>query len=172
MVDLVRGNLRHLAGQSPAGSTAWPMNGVLQGGATDLDDSDAVIWRAGLRQVRAALGAINRSFEFRIGAYMTAGTGTLRAEVSTTWARGIGRTATASTAANAIVSVTSTAPTEVTLTVDATDVYRMCQFGSSPDDGRAACRYFAVYLRLLGIVNAGGNFIRLKSIDPYEVEPS
>jgi len=94
MVDLVRGNLRHLAGQPPAGSTAWPMNGVLQGGATDLDDSDAVIWRGGLRQVRAALGAINRSFEFRIGAYMTAGTGTLRAEVSTTWARGIGLTAT------------------------------------------------------------------------------
>lgn len=173
MTDNVRGNLRHLGQQPPCGSTAWIVNGRPTTGATDFDDPLSYLWRGGSRQIRAGLGAQARDIGVRVNAYMSAGTGTLRFRALRSFRTGGGGSIFADSAAGAVVSVTATAPTEVTLLLSLTGLEQTSQtaFGSGGANRREVL-YNKTFLLLQAYVNSAPNILTLVSCTPYEVDPT
>lgn len=173
MVDIVRGDLRHVGQQPPMGSTAWTMNGRRTTGATDYDDPLSVVWRGGSRHIRAGLGAQARNIGFKVNAYMSAGTATLRAMAVSAWRIGGGGSTSVQSAVDEVVSVTATAPTEVTLLLPLIGLGQtfLTGFGSGGANRRAVL-YNATYVLLQAIVNSAPNIMTLVSCTPYEVDPT
>lgn len=171
-VDIVRGNVRHVAQQPPSGSCAWVANGTRSTTSTAYDDA-AVLWRGASRHLRAGLGAEVRDLGFRIGLYVSAGSATVRAMAVRTWRIGGGGTTSVESGAGAVTSVVATAPDEIILTLPmiGLDQCFMTSFGSG-GVGRGQVFYQATHLLVQAKVNAAPNVCYLKYCTPYEVDPT
>lgn len=174
MIRIARGNLRHLAGQSPVGCAAWVANGMRSTGSTTYDDA-SVLWRGHMRMVRGTLGDVRRSIRCRAELYMDAGTATVRLVAVPTW-RMPDVADTQNEVESAAAAVTSTAastPTEVTLAIPRLTVPsgRSAVYGSGGDQ-RGVARYDYVYLALQAKVNAGPNICTLRNFTIEEIAPS
>lgn len=171
---IVRGNLLHLAGQSPATGSPWVANGTRSTGSTTYDDA-STLWRAHVRFVRSALGSALRSIQLRPELYMSAGTATVRLCASRTWVipedppqAGVQEV---ESAAGAVTSVSATTPTELTLNLGRLIQSLLSAFGAGGDQ-RGIALYDATWLTLQAKVNAGGNICYLRNAAFVEVDPS
>lgn len=174
MVDLVRGDLRHLAQQPPAGCVAWVVNGTIATGADDYADPLCVVWKRGGAQLRSALGAQVRHIGLRIDAYMDAGSATLRAIACRTW-RDTADTdgvVLAESTAGEVVSVDPTDPTEVSLVLETEALEQVFLQHEGGGDDRGEVTYFRGYVFLQATVDAAPNIVTIKAVTPYEVHPT
>lgn len=170
---IVRGNLLHLAGQSPATGAPWVANGVVSTGSTSYDDA-STLWRSHVRLIRGCLGARTRSITVRAELYMDAGTATVRLCASNRWRipedPPQADVQEIESAAGAVTSVTVVTPTEVTLALGRVDRVGQSAFGAGGDQ-RGVPLYDTIWLCLQAKVNAGPNICTLRNACLVEVDP-
>ena len=173
MVDLVRGNCDHLMRQSPAACGMFWINGAPTSTANSFTDASTV-WRSPRVYLRSGLDRQLRALKVRVSAYMDAGTGTLRFCMSRTWrivaaTPGDGDQAVES-AAGAVVSTSSTAPTEVTLRIlPIVAATQLSGYGTF-NDNRARLMYRTTYLSLQASA-AATRTITVQSFNIEEEDP-
>lgn len=170
---IVRGNLLHLAGQSPATGAPWVANGTVSTGSTAYDDA-STLWRSHVRMIRSCPGSRTRSLSVRAELYMDAGTATVRLCTSNRWripedppqedVQEI------ESAAGAVTSVTVVTPTELTLTLPRIEYRGHRQDGG--DDQRGNILYDTIWIVLQAKVNAGPNICTLRNACFVEVDPA
>lgn len=175
-VDLIRGNIDHLMRQSPASGSCQSVNGPRTTNAVTYTDA-STLFRLPRLIDHAGIDRQFRNIEFRLQAYMSAGTGTLRVTASRSWglvADPPGVTdIEAETAVGAITSVLAAAPDLVTLTLVMTSPQLLpIMTGADPIAvDRVVPWYYAGFLACQGITNNVVNTLTLKRIAWREVDP-
>lgn len=171
---IVRGNLLHLAGQTPAVGTPWIANGTKSTGSLAFDDASTV-WRSQVRMVRSCVGSPIRSISVRAELYMSAGTATVRLCASNRWRMPADPpqddVQEIESAAGAVTSVSAATPTELTLTLPSLLYTGQSAFGAGGDQ-RGVQLYDTVFLVLQAKVNANPNLCYFRNAALVEVPPA